>query len=87
VEKLGRLFVEINISDSLAAVLSCFATTAAKLNCNPRDRGTLEGVLIEGHSDHSRWRENGKTLSLEESDDRNNKLSGERALTVLKEIK
>ncbi len=74
------------VSDALAAVLPCFAVTDARAGCDPRDRSALEGVLIEGHSDRQGYRENGRTLSPEESRDRNDRLSVERALNVFNEL-
>ena len=76
------------LSDSLAAVLPCYAgDPPVALNCAPDKRATLEGVLIEGHADHSGYSENGRKLTQKESDDRNDKLSVDRALTVFREIK
>jgi flagellar motor protein MotB len=74
------------VSDALASVLPCYVATDARAGCEARDRATLEGVLIEGHSDRQPYREPGRTLSAEESRDRNDRLSVERALTVFKEI-
>jgi flagellar motor protein MotB len=74
------------VSDALASVLPCYVATDARPDCESRDRATLEGVLIEGHSDRQPYREAGRTLSPEESRDRNDRLSVERALTVFKEI-
>lgn len=74
------------ISDSLATVLPCFVAQGDQPGCEARDRSTLEGVLIEGHSDRQGYRENGRQLTPEESRERNDRLSVERALTVFKEI-
>jgi flagellar motor protein MotB len=75
------------VSDALASVLPCYVATESRAGCESRDQATLEGVLIEGHSDRQPYREAGRTLSQEESRDRNDHLSVERALTVFKEIR
>ena len=71
------------ISDSLAAVLPCYVAQTERAGCEARDRSTLEGVLIEGHSDKQAYRQ----LGPEDSRERNDRLSVERALTVFKEIR
>jgi len=75
------------VSDALASVLPCYVATDVRPGCEARDEATLEGVLLEGHSDRQPYREAGRTLSSEESRDRNDRLSVERALTVFKEIR
>ncbi len=73
------------VSEALAYVLPCYVANAEKKpHCEARDRATLEGVLIEGHSDSQPYREAGRVVSKEESQDRNDHLSVERALTVFK---
>ena len=55
------------VSEVLVSVLPCYvANTEMQPNCEARDRATLEGVLIEGHSDSQPYREAGRTLSKEE---------------------
>lgn len=51
------------VSDALAAILPCYGATDARPGCEARDRATLEGVLIEGHSDIQPYRDAGRTLS------------------------
>ena len=75
------------VSDALASVLPCYVAADATPGCAARDRATLEGVLIEGHSDRQPYRDAGRTLTPVESRDRNDHLSVERALTVFKEIR
>jgi flagellar motor protein MotB len=75
-DKLGKL------ANALAEILPCFAATGGNA-CPQQDRSTLEGVLIEGHSDKQGYR----GLTQEESIDRNDRLSVERALTVFKEVR
>ena len=74
------------VSDALSSVLPCYVAADTRPGCDLHDQGTLEGVLIEGHSDRQPYREVSRTLSSEESRDRNDRLSVERALTVFKEI-
>lgn len=75
-DKLGRL------GSALAEVLPCFGTGVGD-TCAEKDRATLEGVLVEGHSDRLGW----GGQSDEVSRDRNDRLSVERALAVFKEIR
>lgn len=51
----------------------------AGLICQERYRGSVEGIIIEGHSDGSPY----KGLSLQESQSRNLKLSQDRAMDVV----
>jgi len=71
------------LSDSLSRELPCYASDPPPtLNCPPGESATLEGVLVEGHADHSGYSENGKKVSEEKSRERNDQLSVNRALTV-----
>jgi len=71
------------LSESLASALPCYSSLEPKAGCEVRDLATLEGVLVEGHSDVQGYR----GLSLEASRDRNDLLSVERSLNVFKEIR
>ena len=74
------------VSSALSDILPCYVASDVQSNCESRDSGTLEGVLIEGHSDRAGYSDGGRRLSEEDSRDRNDHLSMERALTVFKEI-
>ena len=74
------------VSLALADVLPCYVASEVQPKCESRDSGTLEGVLVEGHSDRAGYSEGGRKLNEEESRDRNDHLSMERALTVFKEM-
>ncbi len=71
------------LSESLASVLPCYSSRDLRAGCQERDLATLEGVLVEGHSDVQGYR----GLSPEDSRDRNDRLSVERSLNVFKEIR
>lgn len=75
------------LADALSAVLPCFTTDEVRADCEERDRATLEGVLVEGHSDRQGYKKEGRQLPVEESRDMNDRLSVERALNVFKEIR
>lgn len=75
------------LARALGDVLPCFARGSTELGCDEQDRSSLEGVLIEGHSDRQGYRVDGRVLSPEESRDRNDRLSVERALNVFKELR
>lgn len=75
------------LARALGDVLPCFAQVDHATGCGERDRSTLEGVLIEGHSDRQGYRIGGRVLSIEESRELNDRLSVERALTVFKELR
>lgn len=81
---LGNL---ARLAATLAETLPCFTDMSSNASCNAADRGTLDGVLVEGHSDRQGYRIGGRQLSPEESRDRNDRLSMERALTVFKELR
>jgi flagellar motor protein MotB len=81
IENLAKL------AATLAETLPCFTHMTSAAGCNDADRGTLDGVLVEGHSDRQGYRIGGRQLSPEESRDRNDKLSMERALTVFRELR
>lgn len=75
------------LADALSAVLPCFTIDEVRAGCEERDRATLEGVLVEGHSDRQGYKKEGRQLPVEESRDMNDRLSVERALNVFKEIR
>lgn len=78
------------VGRALGDVLPCFAELPQAewaTGCGDKDRSTLEGVLIEGHSDRQGYRVGGRPVSADESRDRNDRLSVERALTVFKEVR
>jgi hypothetical protein len=75
------------LSDALSQVLPCFTSSEASNGCEERDRSTLEGVLVEGHSDRQGYRIGGRPLSNEQSRDMNDRLSMDRALNVFKEVR
>lgn len=93
----GRGFVPAKLAEAqgnlaklavaLGDVLPCFGHDAPAEGCGEQDRSSLEGVLIEGHSDKQGYREKGRQLSAEESRERNDRLSVERALNVFKELR
>jgi flagellar motor protein MotB len=75
------------LARALGEVLPCFSRGDHAVGCGEQDRSTLEGVLIEGHSDRQGYRIGGRALSADESRDLNDRLSVERALTVFKELR
>jgi chemotaxis protein MotB len=79
--------VLVKLADALGGVLPCFTSADGKPDCPERDRATLEGVLVEGHSDRQGYRQQGRQLTAEESRDLNDRLSVERSLNVFKEIR
>ena len=62
------------------AFLRAHAPTLAKVLCSDAYRGSLENVIVEGHSDSTPYR----GASLEESQQRNLKLSQDRSMEVVK---
>ena len=55
------------VSSALADILPCYVASDIQSNCESRDSGTLEGVLIEGHSDRAGYSDGGRRLSEEDS--------------------
>jgi chemotaxis protein MotB len=74
------------LAAALSDVLPCFAGNGHSATCGESDQPILEGVLVEGHSDHQGYRDGKRALSSEESRDRNDQLSTERSLSVFKEL-
>ena len=70
------------LGNALADVLPCFGGSGGE-TCPEGDRSTLEGALIEGHSDRLTW----AGLTSEGSRERNDLLSVQRALAVFKEVR
>jgi outer membrane protein OmpA-like peptidoglycan-associated protein len=61
--------------------LRSHAPTLAKVLCSDTYRGSLENVIVEGHSDSTPYR----GASLDESQQRNLKLSQDRSMEVVKQ--
>lgn len=72
------------LSDVLSRVLGCYAEGASRDGCDAESQPILESVLVEGHTDRQPYRNATGTLS---SQDLNDRLSTDRALTVFKELR
>ncbi len=71
------------LGEVLADVLPCFATGAVAKGCEAADTPILETVLVEGHTDSQPY----PNMTLVQSQQENDRLSAERALTVFTEIR
>jgi flagellar motor protein MotB len=67
----------------LGEVLPCFATGMERHECHTDDVPILETVLVEGHTDSQPY----PNLSAQQSEQENDRLSAERALTVFTELR
>jgi flagellar motor protein MotB len=80
-ERLARL------AAALEDLVPCFAVAEPDPNCAAQDRATLDGVLIEGHSDPQGFTIRGAPSTAKETVERNDQLSMQRALTVFNELR
>ena len=71
------------LTEVLGKILPCYANGAARLIDCPVDSGPiLEALLVEGHTDRQPY----QALTANQSQDRNDRLSTDRALTVFREL-
>ncbi|WP_262271846.1 OmpA/MotB family protein [Microvirga yunnanensis] len=71
------------LANVLGRILPCYAQETAHEGCDPSTAPILEAVLVEGHTDRQPYR----NLPADQSQERNDRLSTDRALTVFKELR
>lgn len=76
------LLVVRTLADVMAKTLPCYAGTIATDGCGKAEM-VLETVLVEGHTDRQRFRD----FDIVASQDRNDRLSADRALAVFLELR
>lgn len=72
------------LAEVMSRILGCYAEGAPRDGCDADSRPILESVLVEGHTDRQPYRNATGTVS---SQDLNDRLSTDRALTVFKELR
>jgi flagellar motor protein MotB len=78
----ARRTVQI-LAEVLAKILPCYADAAQGADCAQAESAILETVLIEGHTDRQRFANTEVGISQEKND----RLSTDRALTVFAELR
>jgi flagellar motor protein MotB len=71
------------LADVLAGILPCFSRAPDRSNCAASDTPILEAVFVEGHTDRQAF----TGMTDQQSQQENDRLSTERALTVFAEMR
>jgi len=71
------------LGSALAAVLPCYTVIGSRKGCSADTSPILDAVLVEGHTDRQVY----KTKTAAESQEMNDRLSTERALSVFKVLR
>jgi flagellar motor protein MotB len=71
------------LADVLARVLGCYTEGGKRDGCDADSKSILESMLVEGHTDRQPYR----NVPVGQSQEMNDRLSTDRALTVFKELR